>query len=161
MVMPLTYGVVKLSVLFLYQRIFLGRIFRWYSIILSCILVIWALSFSFSYAFQCGTHPEWWWTSHDTIAKCDDGGKSNLAFVVSDVITDLMVLITPLPIIWGLQMSVGEKIGLTIIFGFGTLSTAAAIVRLAYIFIGDWTSTPGARNIFGTQARVVPILPAN
>ena len=80
-----------------------------------------------------------------------DSTKTNLAFAVSDVITDIMVLVTPVPIIWKLQMGVAERVGLTVIFGLGALSTGAATVRLAYIVVADWMSTPGARDLLGNQ----------
>ena len=121
MIIPLIYGMIKFSVLFLYQRIFLGQLFRWYSGALSYLLLIWAISFSLTFAFQCGTHPSWWWTSKATNARCLDSAKTNLAFSVSDVATDLLVLVTPLPFIWHLHVSNGDKIGLTFIFGLGLL----------------------------------------
>ena len=120
--MPLTFGAIKLSVLFLYQRIFLGKIFRIYSIAMCCIIASWSLAFFFAFAFQCGTHPEYWWTSIETITKyCDNDKWSDLGFAVSDVATDLMVLVTPLPIIWRLQMLPAEKIGLSVIFLLGLM----------------------------------------
>ena len=120
--MPLTYGMIKLSVLFLYQRIFLGKYFRIYSIAMCCLIASWALAFFFAFAFQCGTNPGYWWTSIETITKyCDNDKQSNLAFAISDTLTDLMVLATPLPILWRLQMGKGEKIGLSVIFMLGLL----------------------------------------
>ena len=147
--MPIIFATIKLAVLFFYRRIFVGRVFKWYSSILSFVLVAWALAFAFAFAFQCGTHPEWWWTSLETIAKCNNSAWSNLGFAVSDVATDLLVLVTPLPIIWKLQRGVGDKIGLSLIFGLGLLSTAAAMVRMGYIIHYDWSSVAGARDLLG------------
>ena len=124
--MTLTFGMIKLSVVFLYQRLFLGNFFHYYTIGLSCLIVAWSLAFFFAFAFQCGTHPQYWWTSVDTIVKyCDNDAQSGLAFAISDVITDLMVLGTPLPIIWTLQKTGAEKVGLSVIFGLGFLYVRA------------------------------------
>ena len=120
--MPLTYGLIKLSVLFLYRRLFFGTVFRWYSLAVLILLASWSIAFFFAFAFQCGTHPQYWWTSVETIQKyCSRDDISSLVFAVTDVFTDLLVLATPIPIIWKLQMSRTNKIGLSFIFMLGLL----------------------------------------
>ena len=120
--MPLTYGLIKLSVLFMYRRLFFGRVFRWYSMAVLLLIASWAIAFFFAFAFQCGTHPQYWWTSVSTIQKyCDDDAISTLVFAVTDVFTDLVVLATPIPIIWKLQMTNTNKLGLSLIFMLGLL----------------------------------------
>lgn len=120
--MALAFGVIKLSVIFLYRRLFVGRLFNRYSLALCTLIALWSLSFFFATAFQCGTHIAYWWTSQATIKRfCVDTNALNLGFSISDVITDLMVLAIPLPIIWKLQMSTPQKLGLTSIFLLGLL----------------------------------------
>lgn len=120
--MSMTFGVIKLSVLLLYRRLFLGRLFNRYSLAMCAVIILWSLSFFFAFAFQCHTDIVHWWTSAATIEKyCDNTNALNLAFVISDVLTDLMILIIPIPIVWKLQMSTTTKIGLTGIFLLGLL----------------------------------------
>lgn len=120
--MALTFGIIKLSVLLLYRRLFVGRLFNRYSLAMCVVIVLWSLSFFFGFAFQCGTDIAHWWTSAATIkAYCDNTNAVNLGFVISDVITDVMILIIPIPIIWRLQMSTKHKIGLTGVFLLGLL----------------------------------------
>ena len=152
---PLTYGCIKLSVLFLYRRLFIGTTFHYYSLTLCALLFTWTLAFFFAFAFSCGVHPEYWWLSPTTRAKCDYAAfrKYNLAFAVSDVVTDLMVLLTPLPIVWKLKMSIGERVGVSVVFGLGFLSTAAAVARLVYVVVYDWTAEPnGGADIIGESS---------
>ena len=86
------------------------------------LITCWSLAFFFAFAFQCGTHPEYWWTSLQTIEQYyNDNAKRDLAFAVSDVVTDLMILGTPVPIVLRLQMGRLERVGLCVIFGLGTL----------------------------------------
>lgn len=120
--MALTYGIIKLSVILLYRRLFVGRLFNRYSLALCVVIALWSLSFFFAFAFQCGTDIANWWTSPATIkAYCDNTNAVILGLVISDVLTDVMILLIPIPIIWKLQMSTKNKIGLTGVFLLGLL----------------------------------------
>lgn len=120
--MSLTFGIIKLSVLLLYRRLFVGALFNFYSLAMCVVIALWSLSFFFAFAFQCGTDIANWWTSATTIeAYCDNTSALSVGFVISDIITDFMILITPLPIVWRLQMSTANKVGLTAIFLLGML----------------------------------------
>lgn len=111
LVMCLTFGMIKLSVLLLYRRLFLGPLFNIYSLIMCGVIALWSLSFVFAFAFQCGTDITAWWTSPATIeAYCDNTSALSVSFVISDVITDVMILTIPLPIVWRLQMSIANKV---------------------------------------------------
>ena len=131
-VLVLTLGVVKLSVLLLYRRLFVGRFFNGYSLTMSALVVLWSLSFTFAYAFQCGTKLSYYWTSAATIEEyCDNTNAIDLGFVVSDVMTDLLLLATPLPIIWRLQLSMPQRIGLCGIFLLGLLQVTVSPSKVA------------------------------
>lgn len=120
--MALTFGIIELSVLLLYRRLFVGRLFNRYSYAMCVVIVLWSLTFFFAFTFQCGTDSAHWWTSAATIeAFCDNTNGLNLGFVISDVITDVMVLVIPIPIIWRLQMSTTREISLTGVFLLGLL----------------------------------------
>ena len=102
-VLALTLGTIKLSVILLYRRIFIGRLFNHYTLALCALIAFWSLSFIFATAFQCDAHIECWWSSISTMREhCVDTAALSLGFGISDVITDLMVLAIPLPIIWKL-----------------------------------------------------------
>ncbi|KAL2036402.1 hypothetical protein N7G274_010881 [Stereocaulon virgatum] len=131
--MTLLFGTIKLSVLLFYRRIFLGRIFNRCSIAICVLIVLWSLSFCLSVAFQCGTHIEYSWTPVLDVTKCDKDKIWELSFGITDVVTDLMVLAIPLPIIFKLHMSTLRKVGLCGIFSLGLFSTASAIVRLVEV----------------------------
>jgi hypothetical protein len=57
-------GLIKLSVVFLYRRIFsISRTFNAYSTFLIVLIVTWTIAFLGANIFQCGTHPAAAWTS--------------------------------------------------------------------------------------------------
>ncbi|OBT38654.1 hypothetical protein VE00_10757 [Pseudogymnoascus sp. WSF 3629] len=63
---------------------------------------------------------------------------------VLNMVTDLMVMALPLPYIWGLQLPLGRKIGLTLVFCLGPFVSAVSIIRvmsLLSIDFNDVTST--------------------
>ena len=52
---------------------------------------------------------------------CVDIGALSLGFGVSDVSIDIMILAIPIPVVWKLQMSTANKIGLIGVFLLGLL----------------------------------------
>lgn len=121
--MNLVFGFIKLGVLVLYRRIFVGKTFERFSLGMCVLIGLWPLAFFFTTAFQCKTDAAAWWTSAKTSALyCDKSQDIELGFVVSDVATDLMILAIPVPQMWKLQISVWRKIIITCIFLLGLLS---------------------------------------
>lgn len=156
LVMIPAFAVIKVSILLLYRRIFIGRIFNYYTIAMCILIICWSLAFFLATAFQCGTKIEYWWTSTKTIQTyCFDTAELELAYGVSDVITDLMVLVTPIPIIWKLQMSSAQKVALSGVFLLGFLSTAAGVVRLVQVIVNIYDTTTGYRDLIGVLTNVV------
>ena len=120
--MALAFGVIKMSVLLLYRRLFVGRSFNHYSLVMCGVIALWSLGFLFGFAFQCGTDITNYWTSLKTVQKyCASHHAMNFGFAISDVLTDLLILAIPIPIVWKLQMSIATKVGLTCIFLLGLL----------------------------------------
>ncbi|APA06872.1 predicted protein [Sclerotinia sclerotiorum 1980 UF-70] len=127
-------GLVKLSLILFYRRVFTRNaaprfnIVTWFMII---IILIWTLSFFFSILFICGLDFSAYWTS--TIvekAHCVDTDRLHNAFAISDVVTDFVIICLPVPMIFGLHLTVARKIGILAIFSLGALTIAASIVRM-------------------------------
>ena len=112
---------IKISILLFYRRQFVGQLLKRYTIALCVLIALWAFSFMLVVGFQCGIHIENSFTPGPNATKCDDSRAWELAFGTSDVITDLMILITPLPIIWSLQMSTRHKVEICGVFLLGLL----------------------------------------
>ncbi|KAJ8070211.1 hypothetical protein OCU04_000597 [Sclerotinia nivalis] len=127
-------GLVKLSLILFYRRVFTRNaaprfnIVTWFMIL---IILLWTLSFFFSILFICGSDFAAYWTS--TIvekAHCVDTDLLHNAFAVSDVVTDFVIICLPVPMIFGLHLTVARKIGILAIFSLGALTIAASIVRM-------------------------------
>ncbi|ORY04543.1 hypothetical protein BCR34DRAFT_55106 [Clohesyomyces aquaticus] len=70
---------------------------------------------------------------------CGNRVLSYIMTGVLNILTDLCVLCLPMPVIWGLQMKTGKKIGFIILFATGFFVCAVSIVRLRSLLVLDYT----------------------
>lgn len=117
----LSIGLIKLSVLLLYRRLFnVSRIFNIYSAVLIVLTVLWMVGFLTANIFQCGTHPAAAWTSGKMLMKyCDDISTATTSRAITNVVMDLLIVVSPMPIIWQMRMSMTQKLQVTAIFALG------------------------------------------
>ena len=93
----LALGAVKLSLIYLYRRVFLGRSFELLSTIMIVIVVAWTITFFFATVFLCRTD-FWaiWGSLADLLSHCVNTSKVTVYFSATDVATDILILIMPL-----------------------------------------------------------------
>lgn len=115
-----TIGVVKISTLLLFARIFPGQKFK---------RMLWAVGlFTSTYSavmvvtmiFQCRPFRRVW--DPTVKADCVDISKVWIVMASLNVLTDFLLLCLPLPQLWKLQMHRGTKVQLIGIFSIGSLS---------------------------------------
>ena len=101
--MVLAFGMIKLSITFYCRRIFVigrGSLFDWITKVAIAIVLLWTIGCLFAFIFSCGTHIfANWGSSQDWVTYCGPSEDVNSAFVISDLITDVMVLCMPLPVV--------------------------------------------------------------
>ena len=93
---------VKLSFLFFYRRIFNTGSIRTFNVLSMGLVVIvtcWAISFFFAYVFVCKGHFSAFYESTQAVEAlyCVHTTPLNNSFAISDVITDLMIILLPIP----------------------------------------------------------------
>ena len=117
---PPAVGIIKISTLLLFARIFQGRNF---------IRILWAVGFFIStytliimllLIFQCKSIKGFWDSNLE--AGCMSSTKVLVAMAVLNIITDFLVVCLPLPLLWKLQMRRGMKLQVMGIFTVGSLS---------------------------------------
>ncbi|KAM0306998.1 hypothetical protein ACHAO8_010729 [Botrytis cinerea] len=130
-------GLIKLSIVALYRRIFVHSnksAFGITTLIAYFILTCWTLGFLLAFAFNCRLHFFALWGSElDLLKYCNQGFGGEQAIVISDFLIDIFLLIMPLPMIFRLHLSVWKRVGLVGVFLLGGIAIAASIVRLAVI----------------------------
>lgn len=95
---PLALGFIKLSLLFFYRRIFIGRSFNIVSWTLIGLVSAWMAVFAFGLFFDCGTNIAANWGSLEEISeKCEFGFLPTIIYTIIDSGLDLIILFTPLP----------------------------------------------------------------
>ncbi|OTA99108.1 hypothetical protein M426DRAFT_95697 [Hypoxylon sp. CI-4A] len=128
-------GLVKLSACFLYWHLFAKVMFRRFLIVWMVIIVAWATSFVLAGLLECGSHlTAIFGAPQEYLDHCGSAIPSGWAMVGSDMATDLITLIIPIPAILKLQMPMHRKLLTLLTFMIGALSVAASVVK-AYIYI--------------------------
>lgn len=75
----------------------------------------------FSLVFACKPIAASWDPLLFPIGVCINRGAIYIATAVIGVVTDVILIAIPIPTIWRLQMPRKQKIGLTVIFGIGSM----------------------------------------
>lgn len=132
----LAFGLIKLSILFLWRRIFGHvRAFNIVSWIMIGIVTAWSITFFLATVFQCGL--DWslnWAPIANFLTQCSNTLNMLSVFTATDIFTDLMIIAMPIPMIWSLQMSVQRKIAINAMFLVGFFAIGAGIARMvAYL----------------------------
>ncbi|KAL2823263.1 hypothetical protein BDW59DRAFT_163427 [Aspergillus cavernicola] len=141
---------VKLSLLVSYLRFFISSTFRYLNWAIIALILGWGLSFLIAMLVACIPLHAYWDTTPDSSAECSDEQARTLAFTITNLVFDIIVLILPAPTFWKLQLPIRERLvliglmSLGIVYGnyplqpdFGQLlnltrACAASAVRLYY-----------------------------
>ena len=95
-------GCIKISALFFYRRIFgtSGKnIIDKTLFVMVGIVIAWTISFFCAIFFACDHHFDYLWTNLENQAKCSDTVVAQTVFAATDVVTDLFLLIFPIPLV--------------------------------------------------------------
>lgn len=122
----------------LYHRIFVQQWFRVICWFFVCVYAGYAISTALADVWL--TIPiSAYWDSDITPTHKVDENKLYLANAFFNIITDCILLVLPLTVVWRLHMEVWQKLALSAIFALGTLTMIASIVRLTLFFQVDGT----------------------
>lgn len=110
----------KFSLLLLYRRIFITRAFKTATIVVGTIILVWHGSFILAFVFQC-TPVSAAWNPDAPPSACIDKVRLWLAYAISDIFTDTIVLSLPGPAVWQLQLPTRQKIAVSGTFLLGAL----------------------------------------
>ncbi|KAL3429186.1 hypothetical protein BDV09DRAFT_190342 [Aspergillus tetrazonus] len=130
-------SLVKSSITMFYYNIFgTKKSFKISVIVVMIIVWLWAISVVLETLLLCRPLAYNWDTSID--GEC---GERNATFVVAgtlNLVTDLMVMVLPLPHIWKLKLNLAKKLALTAVFCMGLLVSVISIVRLMALMAIDF-----------------------
>lgn len=110
----------KLAILALYLRVFSRRAFRHAVYTIAAVLIVAWILFA-SLQFGMCTPFAYQWDKTIPGGRCLHEFKIFTWFGIPSILTDLAIIAVPLPVIWALQTSRNQKIGLTITFLTGSM----------------------------------------
>ncbi|QKX53488.1 uncharacterized protein TRUGW13939_00567 [Talaromyces rugulosus] len=127
-------GCIKLSFLFFYRRVFIkfvAREFSFVNLFMIAAVSAWTICFFFLLLFLCNTDFAAYWTSGTTEAeRCLPTGMVHMGYAISDVVTDIIIILMPVGEIWKLHLPVRRKFAVMGVFGMGAITIAMSIVRM-------------------------------
>lgn len=114
-----TIGVVKISTLFLFARIFPGQKFKRMLWAVGIFVSTYSTIMIVTMIFQCRPLNRVW--DPTVKAKCIDTSKVWIVMASMNVLTDFLILCLPLPQLWRLHMRRETKLQVMGIFSIGSL----------------------------------------
>ncbi|MCJ1250588.1 hypothetical protein MMC30_007816 [Trapelia coarctata] len=142
----------KLSIVCLYLRIFTSKFAQVSSYTLLVVLISTWISFVVAATVQCFPIAYAW--DKSLKGQCFNQTAFYSASNVPNTVTDLAMLLLPMPTIWGLQISKFRKLGLTMIFVTGSIGIIGSCVRIYSLNEVKTFSDPGDITWNGTSLTI-------
>ncbi|KAG7402564.1 hypothetical protein Forpe1208_v017155 [Fusarium oxysporum f. sp. rapae] len=124
-------GFTKLSLLTVYLRISPQKFFRiavWTSI---GIVGVYTIVITLIMLLVC--NPPRKAFNFKVDGKCIDAAILYMATAVSNIVTDVILFILPIPTIYNLNMPRPQKAGAIVVFGIGSITVVSSVIRLVYL----------------------------
>lgn len=109
----------KLSILLMYYRIFRVPYFKRTAYGIAAFVIAWVICITFLFIFICVPVEKLWYP--ELPGHCIDQVGTWIANAASTILTDVAILVLPIPQVWKLQLRRTEKIGVTVAFCLGFL----------------------------------------
>jgi len=109
----------KLSVLLMYYRVFRFPLFKNMAYGIGAFVIAWVITITFLFIFICVPVEKLWYP--DLPGHCIDQVGTWIANAASTILSDIAILVLPIPQVWKLQLRKPEKIGVTFAFCLGFL----------------------------------------
>ncbi|KAI0385918.1 hypothetical protein F5Y04DRAFT_160013 [Hypomontagnella monticulosa] len=134
-------GLIKISVVLMFMNIFFSRRFRLAAMVTIAFTITWMFLTLLLELFVC--HPiEKNWNFRSTIGHCGDQRAAFASVGVVDILTQLTILMLPLPTIVKLEMEWRYKIVTACVFSIGILTLVFGIIRLYMVEQIDLRDVP-------------------
>ncbi|KAK4442750.1 hypothetical protein QBC34DRAFT_387016 [Podospora aff. communis PSN243] len=125
------------------------RFFRVYFVV----LVLYGLWAVLGTVFTCWPVETYWLAITGFQGKCMSKGGVTYSNAAINIATDIILIVVPAPLLWGLQIPKRQRIILMALFGVGTFATVISIVRLHALYVID-TSPPSEQSTQGVAIAI-------
>ncbi|KAL4917435.1 hypothetical protein BDW62DRAFT_201867 [Aspergillus aurantiobrunneus] len=129
---PPCIALIKISMLFLYLRLFPGRKLRIITIFTIVLTGCWGIIYTLLGIFACSPR-SYAWTNWDGEheGKCLNQAAIIVSHAIINIIFDVLVIALPLPTLLRLKLSKTKKAGVCLMFLVGFVVTVLSILRLS------------------------------
>ena len=97
------------------------------------VLVAYGLWTFFSSVFTCVPVEAYWLIGMP--GRCLNKTGLTFANAAVNIVTDLVLIVVPAPLLWRLQIPRKQKIILMCLFGVGTFATVTSVIRLQALYV--------------------------
>ncbi|KAI1409847.1 hypothetical protein F5Y13DRAFT_169053 [Hypoxylon sp. FL1857] len=149
--------VIKWSIAAFYQRIFPQKWFRWALLGVTLFMGAWMFTTVFAISFQC-IPIEYNWDTTIPGGHCINIGQLALATSILNVITDVAILVLPLPLVWKLNVTPKRRQGLIFLFALGGGACVVGITRAGFIGNLNATTDPTWDNVPAAYLSAIEVL---
>ena len=109
-----------MSILVLYLRLFaVNKPFKYITWLTMFFVFGYLFSNLWTQIFGCTPRAKYW--DPDIPGHCINYTKAGLAYGSMNVVSDFIIFVLPLPIVWGLKLTRKEKFGVSLIFMSGVM----------------------------------------
>lgn len=122
----------KISLLLMYYRIFCIPFFKKVAFGIGGFIIAWGITITFIFIFICVPVQKLWYA--DLPGHCVNQVGTWIANASSTILTDVVILVLPVPQIWKLNLRKADKIGLTVAFSLGFFVVTASAYRFTVLF---------------------------
>ncbi|KAL6232853.1 hypothetical protein BDW75DRAFT_216757 [Aspergillus navahoensis] len=129
---PFTVTPAKLSILLFYLRVFQIRSFRILSYTIGFLVLAHGIGVFFASVFQCSPI-QYTWDKEIPGGSCFNQQAFYRYVSLPNILTDLVILVMPMPIVWRLQTRLTQKLALTGVFLLGGLYVPSNAPRRALL----------------------------
>ncbi|KAI1139094.1 hypothetical protein F5Y05DRAFT_380818 [Hypoxylon sp. FL0543] len=122
---------VKFSLFFQYYRL-VQEVPHYRLFYLSVMALVggWVIAQEFVLIFSCTPIHAYW--DHTTYGKCLDSNLTGWMNAIGNIVTDIIVLVLPIPVVWRLNLKRGRKWAVIGIFTLGFFTCIVSICRMVF-----------------------------
>ncbi|KAF2110268.1 hypothetical protein BDV96DRAFT_464079, partial [Lophiotrema nucula] len=147
-------GLTKLAILMQYQRVFPTQTFQRWCWAIIAVIIAYTIATVVACIFVC-TPISIFWTGKPGL--CINEFASWFANAVINIVTDLIIIILPMPVVRKLKLGKRQKYLLMGVFAFGAVVCIISIVRLHSLLVVTHSSDPTFDNAPTATFSVVEI----
>ncbi|KAF2455726.1 hypothetical protein BDY21DRAFT_350155 [Lineolata rhizophorae] len=148
---------VKLSLLHLFITIFPSQRFRWVCYGVMVLVAAYLIPVLVATFVLC-TPVQYNWNRTIEGGKCANQILMFTIAAVFNLVTDLIIVIMPIPMLWGLRVPLAKKLGIIAIFSLGAVICVISLLRTIYVPTIDLADFHYSAATFGRWSVLEPTL---